>query len=391
MRVTRWVLIFAIATMLASGNSFSVFAAPPSQDELPLGITIMTVQVEAIAGAPMTWRVVLMPREGRSITDIKLHPGDARVWVWPDGVQTLAVLTNTVILEVPAVPLVSGDLTPTIEARYLVDKVVQTQLVTADASIQVEPIETQLEAGIIASQGTVRKKAPLPVEIWIHNRSPFTLMQVNVQGNGADLAWGATTTLGDILPGKIVHQVLTPTVVGEHPQPQLSIEYVWMDGTGLSHSQLLHVSGEVLALSESIFGRIPNELLGIVVGVVTGALASVIPGWVHEERSRKRQKEANRGRMHGLLRLMMFQSGYAADNGGLIDLSPSKIIFEEEGLFIIVEEDGLTQNVHDLLKAAQRYNAGLNLPGGAQRAEELRKAAEELGKKLDRAMEQTTR
>jgi hypothetical protein len=49
----------------------------------------------------------------------------------------------------------------------------------------------------------------------------------------------------------------------------------------------------------------------------------------------------------------------------------------------MAEKKRLAQCVRDLWKAAERHNNGLEQPGGAQRTGELRKAEEELKKKLD--------
>lgn len=384
MRAVRWMVITTIGVMLSLANMPYVLAAPTQQAEPSLELTIATAQAEITVGAPITWRITLTPRGQLSIGHIELQPGDARIWAWPDGVQTIEALTGTVVLDVSAVPLVSGDLRPILEARYTVGEEVQTQVVIGDAPVHVEPVETRVEADVIARQGTVRQGDYLQVELWIRNGSPFTLTQVRMRGSGADLAWGAPTVLEDILPGETSRQVLTPTVEGQHPLPQLSIEYAWVDVAGTSYTQTLYVSGDPVALEENIIGRIPNGLLGVIVGVITGALATIIPKWIEEWRSRKRQKEANRQHVRGLLRLMALQSEHAADNGVETRLTPLETIFKEEGLFAIVEEDRLAQNVRDLWKTAERHNAGLSLPGGAQRSEELRKAVQELSKNLDR-------
>lgn len=390
MRIVRWMVALTVGVIFGFTNTFYVFAAPKQQDEPPLEIEITIAQTEVIVGAPMTWRVTLTPHGQQGIGHVELCPGDTRAWAWPDGNQTVEALSNTVVLDVSAVPLISGNLRPILEARYTVNEEMQVQLILGDTAVRVEPVETHIEANVITSQGTVRKGERLLVELWIRNGSPFTLTQVYVCGTGADLAWGAPTTMADIPPGETSRQVLPPTVKGQNPQPQLSIEYAWADVAGTSYTRTLYINGESVALEENIIGKIPNGVLGIIAGVITGALATIIPKWIEECRLRKRQKKINQVNVYGLLRLAALQSEHAADNGGKTNLALLEMVFKEEGLFAIVKEENLDQNVRELWKTAERHNTGLSLPGGAQRSEELRKTAQELSGKLDalRAAEQ---
>ena len=378
------IMVIVISVMFSFAKVFCVLAAPAQQVEPPLEIELTTTQMEGIVGAPITWRVTLTPHGQQRISSIELRPGDARTWDWLDGVRSFRALTGTVALDVSAIPLVSGDLRPILEARYIIGEEVQTQLIVNDTFVHVEPIETRIEAGIIARQGTVRKEDRLPVELWIRNRSPFTLTQVQAHGNGADLAWEAPIAPVDIPSGETFRQMLTPTIKGQHPQPQMRIEYAWTDATGAAHPQSMNVSGKAIVFAKTTIEDPWRTIISMIIGVLTGSLASLIPASIQEHRSRKRQKEINRQHVHGLLHLMILQSKYAADNGVKIDLTPLETIFKEEGLFAIIKEDGLDQDVRDLWKKAERHNMGLSLPGGTQRMHELKESAGDLKIKLDR-------
>jgi len=385
MRAVHWILITTIGVMLSFVNTFYILAAPTPQAEPPLEIEITTAQAEATVGAPMTWRILLMPREQEDIGSIELQPGDKRAWAWANAIQTPEALTSTVVLTASAVPLVSGDLFPILEVHYDTDGEMQTQLVLGNTPVHVEPVEKHVDAGVISRQGTVRKGDHLPVEFWIRNGSPFTLTQVQMCGCGADLTWGVPMTTLEYIPaGTTFHQMLTPTIEGQHPQPQLSIEYVWTDATGHSYDQILYISGEAVALEENIIGRIPDELFTICLGLVAGVLSTLLIGLAGDWLSHTLQKKTNRRHVHGLLRLTALQSEHAAENGVEVDLAPIETIFKEKGLFTIMEEDRLAQNARDLWKTAKRHNNGLNQPGGAQRSEELSKAAQKVTDKLDR-------
>jgi hypothetical protein len=206
---------------------------------------------------------------------------------------------------------------------------------------------------------------------------------MQVRGSGVDLVWGTPIKLNDIPPGEI-RQPLTPTVAGQHPRPQLTVEYVWTDVTGASHHRTLSVSGETVPLEQSLLGRIPSEAFGILIGVIAGILTTFFTGLAGGWVSRILQKRVNRRQVYGLLPLLTLQSEHAADNGVAVELEPLETIFKEEGLFRILEEAKLIENALDLWKTAERHNTGLNQPGGTQRSDELRKSAQALSKKLDK-------
>ena len=384
MQKIRWILTTVVGVALSLMWTFYVVSATEAQTEPPLDIEIIVAQTEVVLGAPMTWRIILTPCAQVSIDSLELRPGDARTWAWPDGFQAVGGLTNTVVLDVAAVPLVSGDLHPILEAHYIAGGEMQTQLVMGGTPVHVESVEKLVEAGVIARRGTVRKGDRLPVELWIRNGSPFTLTQVQLDSSSADLPWELQAVLADIPPHKTVRRVLAFIVGGQHPQPRLSVDYAWTDATGSTHSQTMHISGEPVAIEESLIGRIPNEVFGIIVGLTAGVLSTFFTGLIGDWLSRVLQKKVNRRHVQGLLRLMILQSEHAASNGVDVNLAPLETVFKEEGLFTVLERDKLAQHVRDLWRKAERHNSGLNQPGGAQRTEELCEAAQALREKLDR-------
>ncbi len=381
MGAIRWLLVIIVSAILSFGHTFYIFAASPQQADLPLEITIITAQEKVVVGESITWRVMLTPK-ARRIGSIELRSGNARAWAWLKGSQTIQVLTNTVVLDVLAVPLVIGNLPPVLEVHYTIGKKVQRQLVVGDNVVQVEPLKNRIEAGVMATQGTARQGEHLPVELWIRNSSPFTLTEVQIRGSGIDLTWGAPIIREDIPTGKIFTRTLTPTVTGFHPQPQLSIVYAWTDLTGAPHDQSLYIAGETVAIKEGIFDRISDQTIGLLLGVAAGVLTTLLTTWVGGELVRIRQKKVNRQQVYGLLRLLISRSRHAANNGVTVDLEPLDTIFKQESLSTILEEDKLTESSHNLWEMAMRHNTGLSQPGGAQRSDELHESAQALSKKL---------
>jgi hypothetical protein len=345
--------------------------------EPPLEVEIVTAQTAGITGAPLTWRVTLRPQVQQPIRDIALQSGDPRAWVWAEDIPPISVLTRTLVLTVSAVPLIKGDLNPMLELRYNVAGESHTQLVVGYPSLQIEPVETQIEAGVVAGRGAVHKGEDLPVEIWIRNGSPFALAQVLVRGIGADLEWMDLTMPIEIQPGITYSQTLHTIVSGQNPCPRLVVQYTWADATA-THSQTLYVSGEPVALETTIIGRIPNELLTAIVGLIVGVLSSFLIGLVGDSLSRTLRKAVDRRHVHGLLRMMVIQAQYAANHGTPVELDPLQTIFQNEGLFTIVEERKLSHYVRDLWEKALYHTNGLNQPGGAQRTKQLFSSAQEL-------------
>jgi hypothetical protein len=340
----------------------------------------------------MTWLVTLTPL-GKKLHSVELQSGDTQAWLWwiddPLHTKVLAdtiavgTLTETIVMDVSAVPLVSGDLTPILKVRYCVDEEPQTHLVEGGGPLVVRSVETYVEAGILAQKGTARIGEPLSMEVWIRNNSPFTLTEVQMRGIGADLAWDVSPDAFDVSPATTLHKEIVSQVAGQHPLPQLHIDYRWTDIAGNEHIGMLYVRGESVPLEEgvmkSLLGRIPDEMLSIIVGLVAGVLTAIAGHVV----SQVRQRKINWRHLHGLLQMMILQAEHAANSGASLDLTPLKTVFENEGLFTMAEKKRLAQCVRDLWKAAERHNNGLEQPGGAQRTGELRKAEEELKKKLD--------
>jgi len=143
-------------------------------------------------------------------------------------------------------------------------------------------------------------------------------------------------------------------------------------------------SEETASLGEIIIGRIPDELFGIVVGLIAGVLSTFFVGLAGDLLARTLQKKVNRRQVYGLLRLIARESEYAANNGVKVALEPLEATFKEEGLFTVLQKYELSEDTHDLWNTAKRHNDGLNAPGGAQRAESLRKDAQKVKTSLQK-------
>ena len=382
MRTICAIMISSILWLVCGCPSPAV-AAPHSQEPRPLDVTLVAVQRDIVQGEAITWLITLEPRGQLNINQVELLSGDARVWAWPNAVRSIQALSSTIVLNVSAVALVAGDLQPAVIVNCTADGQPNTLAVVSADVVHVQPVESHVIASILHQQGTANQNEQAPLELWISNRTPFVLTQLQLQQHGVDLEWGYFPSVADISSGVTRRIPLTPTVTGANPQPRLSLEYVWTDVTQSRHSQSLDINGPALKLEEGIISRIPSQVLGILVGLVAGILTTFGTTLVGSWLSRRLAKGVNRRHVRGLLRLMVMQSEYAAANGVKMELGPLETLFKEEALFAVMQDDKLNQTVHELWWAGTRHNDGLSQTGGARRSEELRHAGQELNRQLE--------
>lgn len=362
-----------IALMLPALLTTEPLAEPPD-----LQVTLVTAPGEAVVGAPITWRLTASPGESQIGGPVMIESGDERAWAWPDGPQTIPVLTTTEILELIAVPLVSGHLTPVVEVYYTVGGQARRQLVTAGSAIQVLPVDSLIRGDMAALQDTVAPGASLPVEFWIDNGSPFTLT-VRATGAGSDLKWKPWSGK-EVAPGATMTGVISATVEGDHPLAQINVEVAWTDAMQDPYTSTIHLSGTDIALAEGLLSRIPAELVIGLTGVLTGLLSAILLRLFEECLKARSEKKQNRRRVYSLLESMATQAKYAADSRLSVDLTPIMLIYQEKGLFATAIKAGLKKNVEQVLVAGQWHNSS---PSHLERAQKLRQAGDALQKQLE--------
>lgn len=370
-------LLITVGTIFSLCHILWIPIMAASSSKPPLEITLIVPQAGGTVGVPQTWRIILTPRSSTKIRYLELQSGDPQIWAWPVDIQPLANLTDTLVLNIPAIPLIGGDLTPMVEARYVIDGGgVQTQVISMATPIHVASIETQVETGLITIRGTAKESEPLAVEFWLHNHSPITLTQVRVQGVGTDLTWSELITMTNIASGQNFRQIYTPIVTGQHPQPHLVLDYSWIDVLGTSRHHTTFLSGESVPLAENWLSGIPNELFSLTFGVLLGTAVSFLPKLIFHFY----QKHVNRQHLRMLLIFLISQAEQAAAKSTPIALERLETIFKEQSA--LIAEDGLTQLLCDLWQFAERHNGGLDRPGGAQRSAELVQVIRKLRQKL---------
>ena len=79
------------------------------------------------------------------------------------------------------------------------------------------------------------------------------------------------------------------------------------------------------------------------------------------------------------------QAEYAADNSISVNLKPLETLFEQQGLFAVLEDRKLVTPIEGVWNAAIQHNGGLSLPGGSQRSQELKDKTYDLRDGVKRA------
>ena len=383
MRGRRWMVVLLLVLMGALGLAGAPLRGASAQVEPPVGVRLDLTRTSGVIGAPMTWRVSIAPPAEGQLRLLSVRSGDGQAWTLLDGIVPTDALTGTAALNVRAVPLQAGELRPAVEVDYELDGDPRTALQFGSESVRVATVEERVAADVVAEQGSVRKREDLSVRVDLHNRSPFTLTEVRLSGIGADLEWADAPHPFSLPPGDSYRERLVATVTDEQPVPRLELTYRWVDALGQEHTATRLIEGERVTFVQGWFRRIPGEIISAFVGVVAGALVTLIPSIVNDFRQRKRQYCIDRNHTLGLLRLMVLQAHHATESGGEIDLEPLETVFTKERLYSVAVKEGVDEVARRLWRKAQDYNRSLNRPGGADRSRELGDAAEALKEALD--------
>lgn len=380
MRLLHWFTTLVTVTVFCVWETKAANAASGVQTVPDLEIAITTAQSEAAEGDLVWWQISLTNMSKTTLTQVEIQP-TGQAWFWPDGAKTIDSLLEqeSIVVEIPAVPLKSGEVWPTLKVLYFVEKAHRSISATADHPIRIMPVSALVEAEVVRRQATARVDQPLPMEVCITNRSPFTLTNVSLRGMGADMEWGEATDVGDVPPNATSSTPLTPTVQGESPQAILALEYHWSDATGKSLSEQTILRGDPLDVKRTLWSEIPLSAITALLGALVGFVSWGVNVY-HGQRQRER---VNRERVRGMLQMIRSQAVHGAEEGVQVSLDLLQQLFTEEGLYAALEQldrkssdKDLVRCVRELWEAAHRHNAGIEHPGGAVRTTDLRDKAE---------------
>jgi hypothetical protein len=260
-------------------------------------------------------------------------------------------------------------------------------LIISDTPISIEPVHEIIKIDTTVDQRTVNIEDALLVKVRITNRSPFTLTNIQIQGKGVDLRWLSSRSINQLPAHKEIPLELEAVVEGQNPYPKLEVQYKWYDSSKIISTHTEEVIGEKIIVKDNILGQIPDELLGVVIGVITGALSTFITGLIAQALKERAEQTNNEQRTAGLLRLMVMQGDYAIKSSTKIDSEPLLKLFEEKGLFAILEKHNIVETVEKFWEASIHHNNYLNSPSGSQRAQRLKKSTKDLHNKIRAAFD----
>lgn len=388
MRLPHWFTKLVTITIVCVWGIKTANAAGGMQTIPDLEIAIAMAQSEAVGGDLVWWQVSLTNASETTLTQVEIQP-TGHAWFWPDGAQTIDALLgrDSIVVEIPAVPLKTGEVWPTLKVSYVVEKAHHSILATADHFVRITPVSASVEAEVVPRRATVRLDQPLPLEVCITNRSPFTLTNVSLRGMGADVEWGEATDVGDLPPNATFSIPLTPTVQGESPQAILALEYHWSDATGKSLRERKVLWGDPLEfnMEEPFLSQVsPNVVLAMI-----GALLGLGTWSVKSLYERQQRRLVNSERVRGMLHMITVEAKHGAEEGIQVSLDPLQQLFNEEDLYATLKQldknlkrGNLVRCVQELWEAAHRHNVGIEHPGGAVRTTDLRDKAEILANRL---------
>lgn len=350
-----------------------------AQDTSPPDINITIARDKAVVGEKVNWLVSINLDPKQSLQNLRLESGDVKTWYWVMPTTPVGVLTTSQVMNIEMVPLIDGDLLPMLKATYTYSNVEQAHIIKGDQTILIEPVHKQVEIDAFTNRNIVSEGDLITTELWLINHSPFTLENIRIRGKGRELSWWPISQLEQLPSGEREILTLRGVVAGQRPQPQLDIEYTWVDDS--SNPMRIHtakIAGDPLAAKEKFLGKIPSEALGIIVGVITGGLTTFITGWINEHRKERSERKNDKQRVEGLIRLIVAQAKYAADISTSVELEPIETLFEQRGLFSVLNSHSFVGYIEKLWEAAIHHNQHLSSPSGSQRAQKLRKAIEKI-------------
>lgn len=379
MRILRWLIALFTVTAFFAWVISDASAAGGTQMAPDLGIAIATAQSEAVEGSLVLWQVSLTNMSETPVTQVEIQPA-GQAWFWPDGAKSIGSLPaqDSVVVEIPAVPLKAGPLRPILQVQYVVEDAHCSVSATASHPVSIVPVSTMVGAEVTSRQTTARVGQPLSMEVWITNRSPFTLTDVSLWGVGADMEWGKTTAALDVPPDTTSSIILTPTVRGKNPQAILSLEYHWTNATGQRLSEKRILQSNPFAVEKTFLSQVPLSTITALIG----SLLALVPWSINVLYERRQRERVNRERVQGMLHMITVRATHGAEEGVAISLDLMEQLFSEEGLYAALEQlDGRLRDrnlvlcVQELWEAAQSHNAGIKYRGGAARTTDLKSKA----------------
>jgi hypothetical protein len=387
MQLLHWLTTLVTITVFCVWGTKTANAVSGMQTVPDLEIVITTAQSEAVEGVLVWWQVSLTNVSETTLTQVEIQP-TGQTWFWPDGTQTIDSLLeqDSIVFEIRAVPLKSGEVCPTLKVLYVVGEAHRSTSATADHPVNIIPPSALVEAEVVPRQATARLDQPLPMEVCIINRSPFTLTNVSLQGMGADMEWGEATDVGDLPPNETSSTPLTPTIRGESPQAILALEYHWSDAKGKGLGEKTILRGDLLDVEKTFLSQVsPSAVLAIIgalLGLGTWSVKSLYGCW--------QRRLVNRERVWGMLHMIAVEAKHGAEEGVRVSLDSLQQLFNEENLYTALKQldrslkhKDLVLCVQEIWEAAYRHNTGIEHPGGAARTADLRGKADLLAGHLE--------
>ena len=387
-RKQRWITV-----LVATISIYTWMTQVSEAQKVPhLTVAVAAVQSEAIEGEQTWWQITLTNESASRITQIEFGPA-GHVWTFPHRASPVDILAqdrNTSV-ETAAIPLKAGDLRPAIGVTYTVGSETHYQIAVADDVVHVLPVNGLIDCSAVPQQVAARRGKPLPVQVWISNRSPFPLTDLGLSGLGNSLLWSPAAAVGDLSSGQTSSLTLVPTVLAERPQIALSLSYRWRDVTGGEHVGRALCQSDPVPLEEPWWKQIPISATTGLIGTLVGGLTGLVPWLIREGHERRKARQTNRERVLGMLKMITMEALCGANQGVSVPLVLLEKLFSEEGLFAALKDldkalsrtesgEELVTCVQLIWETAYLHNDRRKEPYGTGRSTDLRDQAQRLSK-----------
>jgi hypothetical protein len=349
-------------------------------EQVPAEFELQVVPADIALGSATGINLLVKPQA--VLTDFQVSIADPDVWVWKKPFDLQKTISTARLLNASIVPERLGEQTPAIFVDFMANGQPFHEYVQVASALEIKNVSDFISFKIASKSGTVAKNDEVNFRLTISNSSPFQIIisDKDIHGYGIDLDWtpptaGNATGMVKIDPGNTELE-LKAKVTGEHPHPQLSVDYSWIDASGSRRTGSQPVTGDEISLAagSNWISNIPETTWGIIIGVFAGLLGSLVTDFA----IRIKALGANRRQVAGMINLVTLELGLGADRGTAVDMGFSEELLKKEEFYHVIKHFDLLEDVKDVWKTATKFNQGLNSPGNIQREKDLKKAAEQL-------------
>lgn len=330
MSARGWILGTMVFLAVCAGMALWVHA---QEEESSLDVDIATVRPQVVEGQAIWLQITLVNRSALAMTHVTVAPA-GHGWTEGQKVESIEKLPpGRRDIQLDAVPLTVGEIYPTVGVTYTIDGETYHQLARSGDAVQVEPLSSLVECRVVHQRTAGRQGRSLPMEVWVTNRSPFTLTSLDLEGIGDTLQWATIPPIADLLPQKTTTMVVSPTVRSKHIRVGVLLSCRWTDEQGVERSGTRLCESDTIAIQEEWWEQVLKSVTGLG-GILIPALVGLAVWLIQDLVGRWKAYQANRDCALGMLHIIATQTLHGANRGAKVSLDMMEKLFTEKGLYV---------------------------------------------------------